>query len=346
MRQARLQATSVHPAGDQSPAFERCDGLGVGQPVECRLGQGLTQGGQLQRAALGVGQMAQADGHQVHQAGGRLQAAAQAPDPAFLAQRTVLDSPHDQFVQEEGIAKRPLRYLSQRHGVDRASEHGDQKVFDRQPVERAEFDPRRAMVLPQHDHGLPAARAGAPRWQDAGDHGGGARLHELMDEGRRTVVEEVCIVDEDEQRPPTGIVEKLVHVAAELISVRLGTDEVRVAVEERGECSERVRPGCLGSRHEGHRHLQITRVLDADRRQDGLADPRRPHDDRAASAADRSLQVRDLVRTADERPRFAGSEFRPGRGVADMSRHRICPLENRRGHFRPGPGQLPAMSVP
>ena len=182
MRQARLQATSVHPAGDQSSAFERLDRLGVGQRLECRLGQGLTHGGQLQRAALGVGQMAQADGHQLDQSRRRVQRAAQSPDPALLAQGSVLDGPGDQFVQEEGIATRPLRYLSQRHGVDRASEDGEQQVLDRLPVERdpVSITSRAIVHLHQHDHGIPGGRAGAPRRQDAGDHRGSGRLHDLL----------------------------------------------------------------------------------------------------------------------------------------------------------------------
>ena len=98
------------------------------------------------------------------------------------------------------------------------------------------------------------ARAGD---SDAGDHGGRARLHELMDEGGRTVVEKVRVVDEDEQGPLAGVVEELMHVAAELIGVRLGTDQVRVAVEERGEGAERIGPGRLGTRNEGHRHFQV-----------------------------------------------------------------------------------------
>ena len=76
MSQGHLQATSVHPADDQPLVFERLDRLGVGQLVESRLGQGFTEGDQLQRVTLGIGQMAQTGGHQLHQPGGRLQRAA------------------------------------------------------------------------------------------------------------------------------------------------------------------------------------------------------------------------------------------------------------------------------
>ena len=40
------------------------------------------------------------------------------------------------------------------------------------------------------------------------------------------------VVDEDEQGPLAGVVEELMHVTTELIGVRLGADQVRVAVEE------------------------------------------------------------------------------------------------------------------
>ena len=72
--------------------------------------------------------------------------------------------------------------------------------------------------------------------------------------------------------------------------------------------------------------------------------PPRPADDGAASAADRCLQVRDFTRAADQGPRTGDGDIRPGQGVADISRHRMCPLENRRRQFRSRPAQLPGTS--
>ena len=40
------------------------------------------------------------------------------------------------------------------------------------------------------------------------------------------------VVDQEEQRPRPGVVEELVHVTTELIGVRFGADQIRVAVEE------------------------------------------------------------------------------------------------------------------
>ena len=124
----------------------------------------------------------------------------------------------------------------------------------------------------------------------------------LMDQGGRAVVEKMRVVDEDEQRSLPGVVEEFVHVAAELIGVRLGADQVRVAVEERREGAERIGPGGLSSRDQGDRHPLFAAELDADRGQDRLADPRRPDDDGAATPADGRLQLRDLARSPDQWP--------------------------------------------
>ena len=105
MSRTHLQATSVHAADDQTSVFEGLDRRGVSQLFESRLRQRLAEGGQFQGVALGVGEMAQAGGDQLDEAGGRLECAAQSPDPVLLAQGSVFKGSSDQLVEEEGITK-------------------------------------------------------------------------------------------------------------------------------------------------------------------------------------------------------------------------------------------------
>ena len=105
MSRTHLQTTSVHAADDQAPALEGLDRRGISQLFESRLRQRLTEGGQLQGVALGVGQMAQSGGDQLDEAGGRPECAAQSPDPVLLAQGSVFEGSSDQLVEEEGITK-------------------------------------------------------------------------------------------------------------------------------------------------------------------------------------------------------------------------------------------------
>ena len=162
---------------------------------------------------------AQPGGDQLDQAGRRPERAAQAPDPALVAQSAVLQRTGHQLVEEEGIAQRALGELSERHGVDRASQDGDEEVLDGLVVERVHFDPRRAVVLPEHDHGIGARHAGPSGGQHAGEHGGRTVLRKLVDQRGGAVVEQMRVVDEDEQRPPPGVVQELVRVTPQLIGM-------------------------------------------------------------------------------------------------------------------------------
>ena len=90
MGQADLQAAPVHTGADEAPVLERGDGPAVGQLVERRLRQRLAESGELQGVPFRVRERAQPGGDQLDQAGRRPQRAAQAPDPALVAQRAVL----------------------------------------------------------------------------------------------------------------------------------------------------------------------------------------------------------------------------------------------------------------
>ena len=150
-------------------------------------------------------------------------------------------------MEEEGVAERALCELPEGHGVDGSTEHGEEKILHRRSVQWTELDPGGAVVLPEHDHGVGAGLGAERRREHAGEHGGRASDHDLMDQGGRAVVEEVRVIDEEQQWPRPGIVEELVHIAAELIGVRFRAHQVRVAVEERRKCSEGIASGDLGA---------------------------------------------------------------------------------------------------
>ena len=102
MGQADLQAAPVHTAADEAPVLERSDGPAVGQLVERRLRQWLAERRELQGVPLRLRERAQSGGDQLDQAGRRPQRAAQAPDPALVAQGAVLQRTGHQLVEEEG----------------------------------------------------------------------------------------------------------------------------------------------------------------------------------------------------------------------------------------------------
>ena len=135
-------------------------------------------------------------------------------------------------MEKERITERPLRELSEGDGVNRAAEYGEEEVLHCRPVEWTELDPRRAVVLPEHDHGVHAGLGTERRGEHAGEHGGRACEDNLMDQGGRAVVEEMRVIDEEKQWPGPGPVEQFVRIAAELIGVRFRADQIRVAVQE------------------------------------------------------------------------------------------------------------------
>ncbi len=53
-----------------------------------------------------------------------------------------------------------------------------------------------------------------------------------MHQGGGAVVEKMRVVDQDQQRSLPGVVEQLMHVAAKLIGMGLGADQVGVAVQQ------------------------------------------------------------------------------------------------------------------
>ena len=184
MRETDLQTTTVHTAGEKTPVLERREGGGIGQLVQCRLRQRPPEGGELQGVAFRVGQTAQTSRDQLDQAGGRLQWATQPPDVALLSQRAAVERADDQLVEKQRITERALGDLSEGHRVNRPAEHGQEQVFNGRSVERTELNPGGAIVLPEHDHGVGPRLGRARRRQHAGEHGGRAGEHQLMDQGR------------------------------------------------------------------------------------------------------------------------------------------------------------------
>ena len=122
-------------------------------------------------------------------------------------------------MEDEWVAERALDELPQRHRVHGSAQDGQQQVFDRLAVQRLQLDARRAVVLPQDDHRIRAWLPGPAGAEHAGQDRRCARLRQLVDERGRSVVEQVGVVDEEEQRSLPGVIEELVHVTAQLVSV-------------------------------------------------------------------------------------------------------------------------------
>lgn len=153
-----------------------------------------------------------------------------------------------QLAEMEWIAGRLLKQPLQARSGDRPTQHRGDNRLGRGQVERSEIDPLGQVVLPQCGDRVRGAHPGPDGKQDpAGPH-----LHQVVDQRRRAVVEEVRVVEQEEPgRPDSLSREDRRRVAEQSEAV---TGRYIDPGEEGREGAERYRCGGRGGDDPRHGH--------------------------------------------------------------------------------------------
>ncbi|MBD2896564.1 hypothetical protein amrb99_55140 [Actinomadura sp. RB99] len=232
MRQPRLLAAAVRADLDQAARLRVLDRRRVGQPRQQRHAERLPERQRVQDVALRRGEPPHPGPDQVRQAGRQRGPGPPPPHPVHLAQPAGVQLTVDQVPQVERV---PLGDRPQPRRVPAV--HGTAEDRLQQPRrprrgERPQLQPGQVPVLPQRgDHvrsRLPGAqREHAPRR---------APLHQLLDDERRQVVQQMGVVDADDRAARARTRQDVRRPAHQLRGIAAGL------AEQGGERAERERP--------------------------------------------------------------------------------------------------------
>ena len=199
--QADLDPAAVGAAGDQTLVFESVDRGRIGQPGQLGQPEWFAQGEQLEHGPLGLAQVTQAQRHQFDQTdrGGRR--ALKTPQAPRLDKGPGLKRTIDQLPQEHRVSPAAPGELAHRRRIHRSPERRGQQLLDRFVIEGTDLDAFGRTVLPQQEDGVRQHLAGAHR----GEHGSRLGQGHLVHEDGRSLVKQMGVVNEDQERTPPGI---------------------------------------------------------------------------------------------------------------------------------------------
>jgi hypothetical protein len=245
-----LGPPTLRAAGDQALLFQGVDRNGIRQPGELSLLERLTQSEQLQHGPLRGGQVTQSQRHQLDQAGRRPKIAPKPPQAALLDQRTSLQRPSHQLAQKQRIAATTIDELTHRRCVHRAAQHRDQQLLDCRSIKHTHLDAISQRVLPQRHHRIRGPLTGP----DGGQHRRRPSERQLVEQGRRPVVQQMGVIHEHQQRTPSGPVEHGPAVASQQVAAVLAGEAITVRVGRQHRCQrpERQTPRRPSSRRASH----------------------------------------------------------------------------------------------
>ena len=195
MGQPDLHPTAVEVADQQAGALERVDGGGRGRgefPCAERFGVG----GQLEQGQRRVVESAQARRDQFDDSVGGRQRPAQPPDVHVPGQVAVGQRAKYQLPQEQHVAAAAGGKIDDRSRVDLPTQGRTEQLTDRQVIQPGQLDPDREVVLPQRGQRFRDRLAGT----HGKDHGHRVGGHQLLDQPRGGLVEQLGVVDEQHQR--------------------------------------------------------------------------------------------------------------------------------------------------
>ena len=186
---------------------------------------------QLEHASLGGFERLEPGLDQLAQPHPRGHVAAPAPDTALLGQRAPLDSVAHQLTREQRVAPRQLPERVAARSIDRSAQRLNKEALQLIASEGVELEPGAQLVLPQGPQ-----RIRRPLAPPDGDHGERlARRHELVQQCRRGVVEQLAVVDAQHQPVPAGALRQSIPRARQ----QLGAALRRAARRGRQQCRER-----------------------------------------------------------------------------------------------------------
>ena len=318
MGEADPEPVAVDVGRQHAAAFEGLGHAEIGQGVDLVAPQRLAVGDELDEGPLLVVQVREVGGHELTQPGRRGGLAVEAPDPAVVPQRTVLDGARHELAQEQHAALHAVEQLCGGRRIDGAAEHRDEQLAGLVDPEGRELDALAQPVLPQRDDGVGRRGTGA----DRGEHPGGIGGHDLMDQRGRRRVEQVGVVDEHQD----GRVVRAGGERGDRALQRRGTagGRGRAVSEAIGRVGEQRGDGAEGHRGRGPRGRELHRVearlgreSHARPAQGGAARSGRCGQHHAVTRRPRQqvVQDRQLGRSARQRPRRDRCRVRhPGTG--------------------------------
>ena len=260
----------------------------------------LSQGEQLQHAPFGVRQLTESQRHKLHQATRGPKRSQEAADPSLVHEHACVQRPENELAQDHRIALATIGELPHRRRVHGLPESRDEQLFDSGVVEDLHLDALGGAVLPQSHDCIRRRLARAHR----GEHRRGAGHGELVEQGRRAVVEQVGVVHENDEGPVPGFFDDGPRVTAQQLARVPERKAVATLVwrQDRGEGPEGQTPrGTSGSRA-GKGHPVVFGHLESPRCKRCLADSRRADDHRPPSFEHGGGQPVELVAPADQRP--------------------------------------------
>jgi hypothetical protein len=296
--QAQLEPTSMLFDNYQAAAFERFDAARAGELLNDLEAEWFAGGDQLQDGPLGALQATESSLDHVAKAGGRIHRTTPPPDAVALSKLAVLTPGQQQLAKQEAVAQGRRPEPVQGEAVDLPAKHRADQLLDLRARQRLQLEPLGEPVLPQGKDRIGYRLAAAKRRQDEHRRCG----CELVEQGRRTVVQQVGVVDPEHEPPRAGLPFQRCHGSAEelrLIRYTLAEDG-----EQLGERPQRDRRCRLGGNRPAGRKPPCARRPEHFAGQPGLADAGLSGDDDAGSlgAVDPVQDGRKLLIAADQRP--------------------------------------------
>ncbi len=220
--------------------------------------------------------------------------------PPSSAKEPVSSAPVTSSAQDHRIALAPFGELPHRGRVNRRAQHRDEQPVDGRVLEKLHLEALRRTVLPQRHDGV---RRRLTR-EHRGHHRRRTGPGELVKQRRRSVVEEVGVVHEDDERLTLCRLDERPRVTPQQLAVVAPPEAVgaRVGGQDGGEGPERQPTRGAGRDRRRHGHAPLAGDLEAGRHQSGLADPGRSDDDGAPSLDDCREQLAQFTAPADQRP--------------------------------------------
>ena len=190
---SRRPSSSTHD--QEALALERLDRARVGERFEHVDHHRLAEGEQLERLVLGRLEDLEAIGDQVDEAGRDGDRAGEAPHAVALLETADLGGAEHQLAQRERVAVADAPQLRERVRVDDATQRVDDQLVDLDVGERPDVDALGVAVLPEGGDGVAHLLPGAD-----GDHDEHLTVrHDLEQQRRGGLVEQVGVVDEEQQ---------------------------------------------------------------------------------------------------------------------------------------------------
>ncbi len=204
MAKTNLQTAAVERADKQTLPLQLLDQALVAQRVELRAPERFAVGRQLQQRSGIGGESGQAGVNELDDPVRGRRRPGHPPHPTVADQGAVRQRAAHELPEKQHVALATSGQLGDGGTVDLIPQDHCQQVVDDAVSQIAQTEPDRKVVLPQRGHRR-GRRLSRP---DRGNHQHGVRRHELLDQARRRLVEQLRVVDEQQQAAHAAMVDE------------------------------------------------------------------------------------------------------------------------------------------